>query len=250
MNLPYDVTWITIALASFGAFSLGVSKTGFPGLAIVNVLVIAEIFGAKNSVGIILPLLVVCDVIVLPLFWKHANWKMIWPLVPATFVSILAAWWLLDAINDLTARRVIGGIILLMLALQLAREFEKEFLEHLPDSRFFRWISCALIGVSTMLANAAGPVYSIWGLVHKMPKMEFLGVGARFFLVVNLFKLPFLGQIELVNPESLKLNLLLLPALLLGIFVGRKLIHLVPQRVFEFLLYAFSAIAGVRMLFF
>ena len=101
-----------------------------------------------------------------------------------------------------------------------------------------------------MLANAAGPVYSIWGLVHKMPKMEFLGVGARFFLVVNLFKLPFLGQIELVNPESLKLNLLLLPALLLGIFVGRKLIHLVPQRVFEFLLYAFSAIAGVRMLFF
>ena len=104
MNLPYDVTWIAIALASFGAFSLGVSKTGFPGLAIVNVLVIAEIFGAKNSVGIILPLLVVCDVIVLPLFWKHATWKMIWPLVPVTFVSILAAWWLLDIIEEASSR--------------------------------------------------------------------------------------------------------------------------------------------------
>lgn len=250
MSLPFDATWITILLACLGAASLGISKTGFPGLAIVNVLIIADLFGAKNSVGIILPMLVVCDLIVLPLFWKHSNWKEIWPLVPVTFGAIVGAWWLLDAIDDETARRVIGGIILLMLALQLFREFKKEFLENLPDSRLFRWASCGLIGVSTMLANAAGPVYSIYALVHKMPKMQFLGVGARFFLLVNLFKVPFLGQLELINPESLELNLLLLPALLAGIFLGRKLIHLIPQRAFEILLYAFSAIAGVRMLFF
>jgi uncharacterized membrane protein YfcA len=83
-----------------------------------------------------------------------------------------------------------------------------------------------------------------------MPKMEFLGIGARFFLLVNLFKMPLLGQLDLINPESLKLNLLLLPALVIGIFLGRKLIALVPQRAFEVLLYAFSAIAGARMLFF
>lgn len=250
MNLPYDAALTTLLLASLGAFSLGISKTGFPGLAIVNVLVIAELFGAKNSVGIILPLLVVCDIIVLPLFWKHATWKQVWPLLPVTCAAIVGAWFLLDAIDDFTARRVIGAIILLMLALQLMREFRKEFLAHLPDSRIFRWASCTLIGVSTMLANAAGPVYSIWALVHRMPKMEFLGVGARFFLLVNLFKIPFLGQIDLINPESLKLDLLLLPALVVGILSGRKLIHLVPQRIFEFLLYAFSAVAGLRMLFF
>ncbi|MDF1659187.1 MAG: sulfite exporter TauE/SafE family protein [Verrucomicrobiales bacterium] len=250
MNLPYDVTWIAIALACLGALSLGISKAGIPGLAIVNVLIIAEIFGAKNSVGIILPLLVVCDLIVLPIFWKHATWKMIWPLVPVTFVSIVGAWFLLDAFDDLTARRVIGAIILLMFFLQLAREFKKEFLEHLPDSRWFRWISCVLIGVSTMLANAAGPVYSIYGLVHKMPKMHFLGIGARFFLLVNIFKVPFLGQIDLINQESLKLNLILLPALLIGIFLGRKVLDYIPQRTFEILLYAFSAITGIRMLFF
>ena len=239
-----------IALASLGAMCLGVSKTGFPGLAIVNVMVVAELFGAKNSVGIILPMLVVCDLIVLPLFWKYASWKQIWPLVPVTFIAIVASAFLLDRFDDLTARRVIGGIILVMLGLQLVREFRKAFLEHLPDSRIFRWVSCVLIGVSTMLANAAGPVYSIYALVHKMPKMEFLGVGARLFLVVNLFKAPLLGQLDLINVESLKLNLILLPALLVGIFFGRKMIHLVPQRAFEILLYVFSAIAGVRMLLF
>ena len=249
-SMPFDTTTTALALACLGALCLGISKAGFPGLAIVNVLVIAELFGAKNSVGIILPMLLICDLIVLPLFWKYATSKMIWPLVPVTFAAIVGSWLLLDTFDESTARKVIGGIILLMLILQLIREFKKEFLEHLPDSRVFRWISCVMIGVSTMLANAAGPVYSIYALVHRMPKMEFLGVGARFFLLVNLFKVPFLGQLDLINPESLKLNLYLLPALLAGIIIGKKMIHLIPQRIFEYLLYAFSAIAGVRMLFF
>jgi len=246
--LPFEASGPTLALASLGALCLGVSKTGFPGLAIINVLLVAELFGAKNSVGIILPMLIVCDVLVYPLFRKYASWKMVWPLIPVTLAAVVGAWFLLDALNDQTARRVIGIIILFMLVLQIIREFRREFLEHLPDSRLFRWLSCLLIGVSTMLANAAGPVYSIWALVHRMKKEDFLGVGARFFLLVNLFKVPFLGQLELINPESLHLNALLLPALISGILLGRRLIYLIPQRAFEILLYGFSALAAIRLL--
>jgi len=246
--LPFEASGPTLALASLGALCLGVSKTGFPGLAIINVLLVAELFGAKNSVGIILPMLIVCDVLVYPLFRKYASWKMVWPLIPVTLAAVVGAWFLLDALNDQTARRVIGIIILFMLVLQIIREFRREFLEHLPDSRLFRWLSCLLIGVSTMLANAAGPVYSIWALVHRMKKEDFLGVGARFFLLVNLFKVPFLGQLELINPESLHLNALLLPALISGILLGSRLIYLIPQRAFEILLYGFSALAAIRLL--
>jgi len=248
VELPFEASGPTLALASLGALCLGVSKTGFPGLAIINVLLVAELFGAKNSVGIILPMLIVCDVLVYPLFRKYASWKMVWPLIPVTLAAVVGAWFLLDALNDQTARRVIGIIILFMLVLQIIREFRREFLEHLPDSRLFRWLSCLLIGVSTMLANAAGPVYSIWALVHRMKKEDFLGVGARFFLLVNLFKVPFLGQLELINPESLHLNALLLPALISGILLGRRLIYLIPQRAFEILLYGFSALAAIRLL--
>ena len=250
MELPFEASVPTLALACLGALCLGISKTGFPGLAIINVLLIAELFGAKNSVGIILPMLIVCDLLVYPLFRKYASWKMVWPLVPVTLAAVVGAWLLLDALDDQTARRVIGIIILFMLALQLIREFQREFLEHLPDSRIFLWFSCLLIGISTMLANAAGPVYSIWALVHRLKKEDFLGVGARFFLLVNLFKVPFLGQLDLINSESLKLNLWLLPALVSGILLGKLLIHLIPQRAFEVLLYGFSALAAVRLLLF
>lgn len=249
MNLPFDSSWLTIALAILGAFSLGVSKTGFPGLALVNILIIAECFGAKASVGIILPLLILCDVIVYPLFRKYASWTQVWTLLPTTLIGLAAGYFLLDSIDDLTARKVIGSIILLMLVLQLFRENKKDFLRNLPDSRAFLYGSGLSIGISTMLANAAGPVYSIYALVHRMSKEDFLGVGARFFLLVNLLKVPLLGNLSLINSDSLKLNLLLIPGILAGIFTGRKLIHLIPQKIFEKLLYLFSLIAGVRLLF-
>ncbi|MDF1754825.1 MAG: sulfite exporter TauE/SafE family protein [Verrucomicrobiales bacterium] len=248
MDLPFDSTWPIISLALSGAFCLGIAKTGFPGLALVNILIIAECFGAKASVGIILPLLILCDVIVYPLFRQYSSWSKVWPLLPPTLAGLAIGYFLLDAIDDSTARKVIGGIILVMVVLQLFREYQKSFLENLPASKFFLSGSGLAIGVSTMVANAAGPVYSIYALVHKMAKHDFLGVGARFFLLVNLIKVPLLGNLSLINADSLKLNLLLIPGIVAGIFSGKKLIHLVPQRIFEWLLYLFSLIAGLRLL--
>lgn len=237
-----------IAWALLGAFSLGVSKTGFPGLALINILIIAECFGAKASVGIILPMLIVCDLMVYPLFRKYASWRQVWPLLPPTLAGLAIGYFLLDRIDDATARDVIGAIILIMVALQLFRQYKRDFLEHLPDSPSFLTVSGLAVGISTMIANAAGPVYSIYALVHRMTKEDFLGVGARFFLLVNLLKVPLMGNLSLINEESLRLNLFLLPGLVVGILTGRRLIHLVPQRIFEWLLYFFSLVAGIRLL--
>lgn len=235
-------------MASIGACCLGIAKTGFPGLALVNILIIAEIFGARASVGIILPMLILCDLIVYPLFIKYSSWKRVLPLLAPTLIGIAIGFLLLKAIDDNTARKLIGSIILIMLALQLMREYQKNFLTNLPDSKTFLGFSGLAIGTSTMIANAAGPVYSIYALVHKMSKEDFLGVGARFFLLVNLLKVPLLGSLSLINADSLKLNLLLIPGIILGIIAGRTLIKRIPQRIFEWLLYGFSLIAALRLL--
>lgn len=248
MTSTIEFTPTAVTLAMLGAFCLGISKTGFPGLAILNVMIVAELFGARESVGIILPLLIVCDLAVYPLFRKQASWGQVWPLLVPTLAGLLAGFLWLSRIDNETAKRVIGGIILVMLGLQLIREYRRSFLEHLPDSRLFRWASGFVIGVATMLANASGPIYSIYALVHRMGKEEFLGVGARFFLLVNLIKVPFLVDLALINGRSLTLDALLLPGIAGGILLGRTLIRRVPQRVFEWLLYGFSLIAGLRML--
>jgi len=105
-------------------------------------------------------------------------------------------------------------------------------------------------GVATVLANAAGPIQQLYLLSKRIPKMDMIGVGARFFLIVNIVKLPFLSQIGLVQSETLLLNLLTIPAIVAGVLVGKKILHRVPQALFEKLIVGFAAIAAVRLLFF
>jgi uncharacterized membrane protein YfcA len=80
--------------------------------------------------------------------------------------------------------------------------------------------------------------------------MELIGISARFFLLINLLKLPMNFQLDLINRESLQLNLMLVPAVWLGIFSGRYFVKKVPQRIFEMLVIVFSVLAGVRLCFF
>lgn len=216
----------------------------------VNVLIMAELFGAKPSVGIIVPMLVACDLTVYPIFRRYSSWKEVWLLLPPTLAGLIAGYFLLNYIDDSTARKGIGVIILLMLILQIIRLKLGQRLSQMTHSASFKWASGLLIGTSTIMANAAGPVFSIYALVKKMTKETFLGVGARCFLLLNIIKLPMVAHLELIDEQSLRINLIVLPALLAGIFIGRKVIRIIPQRGFEILLYTFSAIAGLRLCFF
>jgi uncharacterized protein len=250
LNFYPGITPLTYAIALFSAFCLGFSKAGFPGLALVNVMIMAELFGAKQSVGIILPLLIAADLTVYPLFRRYASWRQVWPLLLPSFVGIVVGHRLLGSIDNLTARRVLGGILLLMLGLQWLRVHRQEFLSRLPNSRAFFWGSGLTIGVSTMMANAAGPVFSIYALVHQLSKTDFLGIGARTFLILNLVKVPFMADLDIINLQSLKVDVALLPGTFLGIFAGYRLITRIPQRIFELLLYLFTLISGIRLLCF
>ena len=101
-----------------------------------------------------------------------------------------------------------------------------------------------------MVANAAGPIFQLYLLSRRFEKLELIGVGARFFLLVNILKAPFLGGMSFINEESLLFNLKLLPVILLGIFLGRHLVHVVSQRLFEWLVILFALVAGGRLFLF
>lgn len=98
-----------LAIALFAAVCIGLSKAGFSGISMVSVVLLADIYGAKASVGLALPLLIAADLMAYPAFIKHGSWRLVWKLLPATFVGLLLGWWLLGEIDDTVARRVIGA---------------------------------------------------------------------------------------------------------------------------------------------
>ena len=65
-------SWILSFLA---AFVTGLSKAGIKGIAMINVPFMAIAFEAKQSTGIVLPLLVVADVFAVIYYNRHTQWK-------------------------------------------------------------------------------------------------------------------------------------------------------------------------------
>ena len=66
--------WITICAS---AVLIGMSKTGIQGVTALTVPYMAIAFGAKESTGIILPMLCMADIMAVSYFRKTADWKAV-----------------------------------------------------------------------------------------------------------------------------------------------------------------------------
>lgn len=237
-----------LAIALIAAICIGLSKAGFSGISMVSVVLLADLYGAKASVGLALPLLIAADLMAYPAFIRYGSWKPVWKLLPASLVGLLLGWWLLGRIDDHTARRLIGGCVMLMVVLQAFKRWRPKFFDALADSRGFGYSAGVMGGFSTMLANAAGPVIQLYLLTRRIPKMELIGIGARFFLLINIIKIPLNARLALINEQSLWENAKLVPGVLLGIILGRWLIGRVPQAAFEWMIVGFAFVAAARLL--
>jgi uncharacterized membrane protein YfcA len=238
------------SLAILGAFCIGFSKSGFPGASLVTVIIMANLFGARESTGALLPMLIFGDILSVRVFHQHARWALIRRMLPPTAGGIVAGYFLMRWLPGGVYRPIIGWIVLVMVILQSIRRWRPEWYGSVPHSRSFALAMGFATGFATMLANAAGPVMGLYFLAIDTPKFELVGTSSWFFLLVNLFKVPFSAQLGLIHGMTLLFNLLLLPVIAAGIFSGQRLMRRIPQSLFEALLLFFASIAAVRMIFF
>ena len=233
--------------ALLAAFCIGLSKAGFSGVSMVAIVILADIYGSKASVGLMLPLLIAADLCAYPAFLKHGSWRPVWKLLVPALVGIGMGWWLMGVISETAARRVIGGCVLTMVGLQAFRRCQPVTFDQLAESRGFGLGAGIMGGFATMMANAAGPVIQLYLMARRVPKMELIGIGARFFLLINLLKVPLNATLALITMASLLDNLKLFPAVVVGIFGGKWLLQHVPQVAFEWMVVIFATLAGIRM---
>ena len=238
------------ALLIASAALAGFSKTGIPGIGILYVAVFANLMPARQATGAVLPLLIFADVFAFVVYRKHLEWRRVGQLLPWTLAGILDGWFVLGRVDDHQTARIVGAVIALMLGVHVVRKWRApdEAVAHAPA--WFGPFAGLLAGFATMVANAAGSVMTLYLLAMRLPKLEFLGTSAAFFLLINWIKVPFSTQLGLLNAQSLLLNLWLLPAVAFGALAGPWVVKRINQTVFENVALVLTALAVLKLLFF
>jgi uncharacterized protein len=245
--LPALAPW-QWALGAACAMFVGIAKTGVPGFGILVVpLMVLSVGDARASAGWLLPLLCTADLIAIAYYRRQVQARRLFELAPWVLAGMGLGWLALRELSEPTLRRVVGSIVLVMIAAHLWR---KRRADHPIPTDWHHGARYGMAaGFATTVSNAAGPVMNVYLLSKQLPKEEFLAAGAWFFLTINLVKLPLYGSLGMITGPSLLFDACLLPAVALGALVGRAIIRRLAQGVFEKVVMGLTTIAALLLLF-
>jgi uncharacterized protein len=236
-----------LAAVCGAAFITGFSKAGVPGIGILIPTLAAMAMPARASTGFILPVLIEGDCVAVAYWRRKAAWKSLVRVLPWAALGIVAGYFLMGRLSDAVFKPLLGAMILAIVGLDLLRRALKAELR--AENRVVAAVIGILAGVFTMLANAAGPVMTVYLLSMRQSKEDFVGTSAWFYFVVNLFKLPFSAALGLVTWASLGIDLALLPLVLIGSLAGVLVMKRLPQRAFNLIAQVLAIAGGIRLFF-
>ncbi len=230
------------------AIFFGMSKTGVPGTGLPGVLLMTLAFPGveKLSSGAVVPLLVVADSFAVYYYHRSADWQRIRMLLPPVVLGLLLGTVALWSMDHAQFKTILGVMILSLIALEELRRRMRWTL--FPKSRLFGWFMGFLSGVTTQIGNAAGPVMGVYMSSQELSKTDFMGTWAVFFFIVNVSKLPLIAGLNMITQETLLFDLAMLPGLLLGVLLGRKIFLLVPEKYFVPSILILNLLVPIQML--
>ncbi len=238
------LTWLGLLVS---ALLIGMAKTGMHGTAMPTVPLLALMFGAKASTGIALGMLVAADIMAVLYYHRHADWSVLWRVFPAAGLGVGLGTLMGGVISDNVFAAAMVVFILVSLVLMVWQELKKS--TWIPKHPLFAMSAGVLGGVTTMVGNMAGPVMSLYLLSQRLPKQTYIGTVAWFFLAVNLFKIPFhVWAWETINIDTLKVNLMMVPVIALGAWIGIQLVKRIRDTNYRWFIIASTGLSAVVML--
>ena len=247
--LPQDFSsaqWLVLCICAICA---GINKTGVPGVGIVVVPLMAAFFPAKSSTGLLLPLLAMADLFAVGYYHRHAKWSHILKLLPPALFGIAAGSFVIRRISDFQLAPAIGAIVLVMLILNYLRQRKLGENFDVPKHWLFAVSMGFFAGLTTQLANAAGPVMIIYLLAMRLPKYEFIGTGAWYFLILNWLKIPIFASEGRITLQSVSADVIMFPLIAVGALAGIFILKNMPQKWFTIIVQLLAAAAAIKLLF-
>ena len=237
--------WLLIGVA---VFLVGLSRAGIKGISVITVILFTFVFKEKTSTGILVPMLIFGDILAIIYYKRHVKWQIIKKLLPWIVVGVLLAVAIGHYISEVIFKQLLSVIIICSVIMMFYMENRKTI--KIPQHKVISISTGILVGFTTMIGNASGPLSNIYFLTMRFTKNEFIGTAAWLFFLVNLIKLPFHCLIwKTITIESLAFNSILLPVIGVGFFVGVYLVKRISNVNYRRFVLFVTAIGGLIMLF-
>lgn len=244
-TVPYLSLAFTIALGA--ALLLGIAKSGIKGLAVLIVTGLALVYGAKESTGILMPLLICGDILAVIYYKRHVKWIYLIKLLPWMVLGVLVGVVLgKDLPEDLFKS---GMAVIILISVVIMYYWERKKDRKVPTHFSFAALLGMMAGFTTMVGNLAGAFSNIYFLAIKLPKNEFIGTAAWLFFIINLFKVPFhIWSWGTINRASFQISLSLIPAVIAGFCLGIFLVKKINNDKYRQLILLLTGLGGLAIL--
>lgn len=240
MDFQLLVLLLACLITGFSKFSIG----GM-GLIILPVLMLA--YSGPEALGIIVPLYLITDVMAVVAYRGSINWQVITRLMPISALGVTAGAFLITSIPVELFTPLLGGLVLVLLALGI-------YTEHNPMPVFRHPVATQvtgmLVGFVSMTANAAGSLVSLYLLEQNMEKRAYVGTRAWVFFMLNIMKMVALLVLGLSTSASFEASLYGLPALFVGMWLGHTFLKKLNMQQFKNIVRGAISVSAANLLFF
>lgn len=234
------------ALAVTAAICVGLSKGGLPAFGTLAVPVLSLVISPVAAAGLLLPIFVFSDIFGVWAYRREYRGDIVRIAVVGILIGGLIGWTTAAIVSEQFVRLligVIGGVFALNLLLRRPSNAQPR-----PPTwgKGLFWTSVA--GFTSFVSHAGAPPWQVWVLPLGLSKMVFAGTTTIVFAIMNASKIVpyyFLGQFD---PQNLRVTALLLLPAVLAVFIGYKLVRVLPDKVF-FAIVAWTLLAvSIRLI--
>lgn len=242
--------WLALIVATA---TIGFAKTAIGGAGTLAVVIFAFVLPARESTGVLLPLLICGDLIAIWIYRRDVEWPTLFRLFPTVAIGIVAGAWFLSWADDAAVKRIIAVLVLFGVSFTARNRLRsRRRVERRASEPRHSTIGAAATGIGTgftsMVANAAGALMALYLLFVGLEVRKFVGTTGWFFFIVNVAKVPFSAGLGLVTADSLRTDLVLAPAIVVGAVLGTSLIKRVSQDAFEWWVLGAAGLSAVLLL--
>ena len=226
----------------------GIAKSGLGGsISLISVPLMTLVMPLSQALAIILPILIFSDIVAVYRFRKEFDLSTLKLIVPFAALGIFVGSISFSYFSEDILKFIVGVMGFFFTAHYFLFKKNKEAKS---NKNFIKGGICSTIaGFTSFCVHAGGTPTSIYLLPLRMKKEIYVGTRVFFFTFVNLIKLPFYLYLSMVNFQTFKQSMMLVPLAIAGIYIGYRILKIIDENLFYNILYVMILVTSSKLIY-